>query len=278
MPYRIDLFFGVGNMYLPQPTAPSSLLYLVFGGRPFAVATMVAGIDIVSIPGFTEPFSSLSHLVGAGIFAILGFFLLRRGRGNAARIAYLAVYSFACVLLLSMSGVYHLLAFGGQARAVLGRLDHGAIFVLIAGTFTPVHGILFEGLWRLSVLLLIWALAIAGVTVATLFFADLSEWHLLAFYLALGWLGLLSGIVLTRRYGFAFVKPAIWGGLAYTLGALVDFFRWPVLIPGIFGSHELFHLAVLIGLALHWKFIWHFAGGSVPSRFNDKGTIHRPHF
>jgi channel protein (hemolysin III family) len=223
---------------------------------------LFAGLNIVSIPGFTEPVSSLSHLAGAGLFGVLGFFLIRRGRENPAQLASLAIYALSCVLLFSLSGVYHLLSFGGTARAVLERLDHGAIFMLIAGTFTPVHAILFRGLGRWGVLLLIWTAAVTGITLKTIFFADVTEGLGLVFYMVLGWVGVLSAIALGRRYGIGFIKPLLWGGVAYTLGALVDFLRRPVLIPGVFAAHEVFHFLILIGAGLHWRFVWRLAAGT----------------
>lgn len=214
---------------------------------------------VISIPGFTEPVSSLTHLVGAGVFVVLGGMLLNRGRGDALRMTSLAIYVLSCILLLTMSGVYHLLALEGTARAVLERLDHAAIFVFIAGTFTPVHVILFQGWGRWGMLVLIWSAALAGLTLKSVFFADLSEWLGLAFYLVMGWLGTFSCFVLWRTYGIGYILPLIWGGVAYTAGGLVDFWRWPVPVPGIIGSHELFHLAVLLGISLHWTFIWRIA-------------------
>jgi channel protein (hemolysin III family) len=217
--------------------------------------------ETISIPGFTEPISSLTHLVGAGAFAIIGLVLIFRGRGNWARVVSLTVYVFSCVLLLSMSGVYHLLAFNGAGRAVLARLDHAAIFVFIAGTFTPAHVILFRGPGRWGMLLAIWGVAAAGVTLKTVFFTDTDEWLGLASYLAMGWLGIISGTALWRKYGRSFVRPLFWGGCAYTVGAVLDFLRWPILYPGVLGAHEAFHIAVLIGAALHFRFIWQFAPG-----------------
>jgi channel protein (hemolysin III family) len=98
------------------------------------------------IAGFSEPVSSLSHLLGAAVFACLACVVLPQGRGSWGRMTYLGIYAFACVFLLSMSGVYHLLARGGPGRAVLERLDHAAIFVLIAATFTPAR------IWPLGLL------------------------------------------------------------------------------------------------------------------------------
>jgi channel protein (hemolysin III family) len=145
--------------------------------------------DLYHLPGFSEPFSVITHLLGAVVFLILGVRLLRRGRGNCSRVVFLGIYAVFCVLLLSMSGVYHMMVRGGGAHRVLERLDHGAIFVLIAGTFTPTLGILFRGWLRWGQLVLIWAAAITGITLKTIFFDDLVEWLGLSFYLTLGWFG-----------------------------------------------------------------------------------------
>lgn len=220
--------------------------------------------EMYSIPGFSDPVSSLSHLIGAGVFACLTPFLLRRGRGNPLRLTVLAVFAFSTVLLLTMSGVFHLLSVGGTAREVLWRLDHGAIFVLIAGSFTPLHGILFRGIWRWLPLLIVWSAAIAGITLKTIYFTSLAYGVGLAFYLALGWLGAVSGLELWRRHGLAFIKPLLWGGLAYTIGGVIDFLRWPDPIPRVLGPHELFHVGVLAGISFHWRFVWQFASGKVP--------------
>ena len=208
-----------------------------------------------SIPGFADPFSSILHLLAAVVFSVLAFFLVARGRGSAGRMFSLAVFAFSAVFLLSMSGVYHLLALGGTGRMVLQRLDHAGIFLLIAGSFTPLHGIMFKGFKRWGILALIWTLAITGLTLKVIFFDSIPEWVSLSVYLGLGWLGLLSGYWLGRRFGFAFVKPLLYSGLAYSFGGITEYFRWPVLIPGVIGPHELFHIAVIAGIGYHWHFI-----------------------
>jgi channel protein (hemolysin III family) len=236
----------------------------------------LAELDVYRTAAFHDPVSSLSHLLGAAVFAVLGLFLLRRGRGDAGRIAFLGVFAAAGVLLLSISGVYHLLSAGGAGRAVLQRLDHAAIFVLIAGTFTPLYGILFAGPWRWGGLALVWSAAAAGVCLKTVFFADLSEALGVTFYLAFGWFGAFSGLVLWRRYGLDFVKPLIAGGVAYTAGAVLEFLRRPVLLPGVVGPHELFHLFVLAGAFLHWRFVWQFASGEAPPQRGRRTALTGP--
>jgi len=215
---------------------------------------------MLSIPGFSDPVSSMTHLAGAATFSVLGAFLIARGRGDPWRVASLAVFVFSCVLLLSLSGVYHLLTPGTAARGVLLRLDHAAIFVLIAGSFTPVHAILLHERWQHWVLAGIWSAAIAGLVLKTVYFAVTPEWLGLLMYLGLGWLGVISTVALARRSGVRFVLPLVWGALAYTLGAVAEFLGWPVLVAGIVGPHEVFHLAVLAGISFHWAFILGIAG------------------
>ena len=216
---------------------------------------------VLSITGFSDPFSSLTHLAAAVVFLILGIVLLRRGRGDRTRVISLCVFAFSCVLLLSLSGVYHLLEPDTPGREVLKRLDHAAIFVLIAGSFTPVHVILFRGGWRWGMLAGIWGAALAGLVLKTVFFSTMPEWLGLAMYLGLGWMGVISALHLARRYGLRFIQPLLWGALAYTAGALIEFLRWPVLQEGIVGPHEIFHLAVLAGISCHWAFILGIAAG-----------------
>lgn len=219
---------------------------------------------MLSISGFGDPLSALTHLAGAAVFAPLGVTLIQQGRGKLLRTMSLVVFVFSGVLLLSVSGTYHLSAQNSEFRDVLRRLDHAAIFVLIAGSFTPVHAILFRGPWRWGMLAGIWALALAGLTLKTVYFTAIPEGFGLALYLGFGWLGAASWVAIVRRFGFRFARPVLWGGLAYTLGALTDFLRWPVPIPGLVGAHELFHLAVLAGLSFHWMFIRSFASHEMP--------------
>lgn len=220
---------------------------------------------VTAIPGFSNPISAMTHLLGAGVFAVLGFFLVRKGRRPDGswwnwRMTALAVFVFAAVGLLGISGAYHILQPGLLPRYVMQQIDHDAVFVLIAATFVPAHVILFEGWRRWLILLIVFSLAAAGITVNFLYFDRLPEILGLAFYIGMGWVGAYSGYALYRRYGWKFIRPLVWGGLAYTLGGTAEFLRQPVLIEGVVGPHELFHLAVLAGLGFHFRFAFSFAG------------------
>ena len=165
--------------------------------------------DLLPLPGFTDPVSSLSHLAGAAVFAALTPALLRRGRSagdapgpRARRTLALGIFGASAVGLLSLSGVFHLLAREGPARAVLQRLDHAAIFVLIAGTFTPIQTILFRGRWRWGMLAFVWTLAALGVSLKSIYFTAIPFGVGVALYLGMGWIGALSVI--------AIVQPCTW--------------------------------------------------------------------
>jgi channel protein (hemolysin III family) len=165
------------------------------------------------------------------------------------------LFVFATVFLLAMSGVFHLLPRGTVARAVVQRLDHAGIFALIAGTFTPAHVMLFRGWRRWLPIVLVWSAAIVGIVLKSIFFDSIPEGLGLSFYLGLGWIGAISGLLIWQQYGFRFMELLIAGAIAYTAGAVCEYIRWPVAIPHVLGPHEFFHLAVLGGVACHWGFL-----------------------
>lgn len=207
-----------------------------------------------SFLGFADPVSCLTHLGAAVFFLFSGIFLLKRVKSKL-QFYCLATFVSSCVFLLSMSGTYHLLPRGGYGRLVLQHLDHAAIFMLIAGTFTAVHGVLYTGGHRYLWLIAVWALTAVGITLKMVFFKDIPEGLGLAIYLGLGWAGVLWGVTLWRKFGFSYIKPLVLGGIAYTFGAVLEYFREPILIQGVIGPHELFHVAVLVGIAFHWYFV-----------------------
>ncbi len=217
-------------------------------------------LDIYAIPGFREPVSSFTHLIAVPVFLVLGYFLVRRA-GNCwtGRIS-LAVLVAASVFLLAMSGVYHLL-WSGTAKAVMLNLDVAAVFTLIAGTATPVHAILFRGVNRWLPILFVWGAAITGIVLRTVMAENFPPSVGTLLFLVLGWCGLFSCVLLWRRYGFPFVEPLIWGGVAYSIGAAIVLSHWPIIVPGVIGAHELWHVAVLTGLGFHWRFVFQFAAG-----------------
>jgi channel protein (hemolysin III family) len=107
------------------------------------------------------------------------------------------------------------------------------------------------------------------VTLKSIFFDDLPEWLGLVLYLGMGWFGAVSGVVLWLRHGWRLIRPLFWGGVAYSVGGLLEFVQWPTPIPNVVGPHELFHLGVLVGAGLHWRFVSGFACGTIPPLRTD---------
>lgn len=192
------------------------------------------------------------HLLVAGVTLIVGARLVRSGRSPAERWA-LGAFALAATILFAVSGTYHLLDADGAGRAVLQRIDHAAIFLMIAGTFTAIHGVAFRDGWRRWFVTLVWTLAITALTLKTIFFENMSERAGLALYLGLGWVGVLSAAVLWKRRGWRGVRWLFGGGLAYSIGAAYDFAAGPTWIEGVLGAHEVFHITVVIGAWMHFE-------------------------
>lgn len=212
-------------------------------------------METYSILGFEEPVNSWSHLLGAAVFLCLTIYYLRPNGVGRKYFIPILIFGFSCVFLFSMSGVYHLLSIGGTGRYVLRILDHAGIFVLIAGTFTAVHGILFSGIMRWGFIALVWILAINGIVFGTIYFDEMPEYLNLIFFLGLGWMGVVSGFAMLKKKGIYYIRNFVLGGVFYTIGAALEFYRIPTIISGVFGPHELFHFAVLFGITYHWLFI-----------------------
>lgn len=209
-----------------------------------------------SIFGFADPVSSWLHLAGAVAFAMLGASLLKRAKGSPQKQAYFGVYAVCCVFVLFASGLYHLLP-RGAGRSVMLRLDHAAIFALMAGTLTAIQGALFRGWRRWIPLVGIWSVAVAGITLKALFFRSLPEWCWVALYVVPSWVISVAVLwLIAHHYGPAFLSLPVWGGVAFTAGVFVNASTGPVIIPGVFGPHEMWHVLVLVAMGLHWKFIY----------------------
>ena len=165
-----------------------------------------------------------------------------------------------------MSGVYHLLSKEGTARGVLQRLDYAGIWLLIAGTFTPIHVILFRGPWRWGVLGIVWTIAITGLVLQVIFFHEFPEWLSLTLFLTLGWGGLFTGYHFYQKFSHESLKLMIYGALLYSFGAIIDFARWPTIIDGVLGPHEIFHIAVIMAASSFWLFVYQWSGHPVKDK------------
>lgn len=200
-----------------------------------------------------EPFSGLSHLAG-GLLAAVGLaalLVMAVVAGSAERAVALGVYGGSLVALYAASALYHLLPVSEAATARLRKLDHAMIFVLIAGTYTPVCLLALEGVWRWGLLATVWTLALGGVLLK-LRRVGSYPWLTVTLYLGLGWMSVAALPALARALPAEGVVWILAGGLVYSAGAIVYAARRPDLFPGVFGHHELWHLFVIAGSACHF--------------------------
>ncbi len=220
---------------------------------------------IYSLPGFHQPLSSMSHFAGAVVLGWLAYYLLQPLWGRWGQFASVLIFVFSAVGLLAVSGTYHMFVHGSLPREIMLRIDHVAIFLLIAGTFTPFHTLMFRG-WRCwGVLSLVWSIAIVGSVLRVVFLNEVSPLANALVYLGMGWIGGLTAWLIWKSGRGDMVFPVIMGGVCYSMGAISDTLGWPTLIPGIWGPHETLHFAVLAGLAFHWSVI----GKMIESYLNE---------
>lgn len=206
-----------------------------------------------------EPFSGLSHLAG-GMLAVAGLVaLLIAAGGNVKLIIAFGVYGGSLIGLYAASALYHLLPVSEAATARLRKLDHAMIFVLIAGTYTPVCLLALEGVWRWGFLGLVWALALGGVLLKVRSVGS-HPWLIVTLYLGMGWLSVAVVPALLRALP---LEALVWlaaGGLVYSAGAIVYATKKPDILPARFGHHGLWHLFVIAGSASHyWAIARHVA-------------------
>lgn len=193
-----------------------------------------------------EPFNTYSHALGA-VLGLAGMVaLLFITQGNSAKIAGALVFGLSMILMYTSSALYHALRVSERALLWLRKLDHAAIFLFIAGTYTPVLLQALEPAWRPWALGLVWGLAALGVGLK-LVTLKAPRWLYTATYLGMGWLAVffLPKLALNPlALGFL-----VAGGVAYSLGAVVYAARWPNLLPGLVGFHGIWHVFVLLGSA-----------------------------
>jgi hemolysin III len=221
-----------------------------------------------------EPVSSFTHLI-TSLFAVYVTLLFwRLTRGDLAKRLSLVCFGVSMVVLYAASGLYHLvnLPHGAPVLEFFRRLDHSAIYLLIAGTYTPVFAVVLTGRRRTFFLVLVWLLAGAGILTKWLF--PLTSFAVTTgLYLALGWIGLLPVVEIVRAAGIRGLAWGLGGGLFYTVGAILELARWPVPIPGLVGYHEVFHLFDMAGTGLHVAMMFLFV---VPFRHRAPGAPRAP--
>lgn len=189
------------------------------------------------------------HLVSTPLSFAAALVLLFLSPTNGVRAAS-AIYLTCTIMLFGMSALYHRLYWQPRAEGILRRIDHSNIFLLIAGTYTPICAALLEPALALRVLTAVWVGALAGIS-TSIFWPTAPRWFTTPIYVVLGWVALWYLSQLWNAGGPAVVWLLVAGGLLYTVGAVVYGFKWPNPAPRTFGFHEIFHAFTVVGWICH---------------------------
>jgi hemolysin III len=198
-----------------------------------------------------EPINGLTHFFTA-IAAIGGLVaLLVIGWGNIGKTISLAVYGVSVVLLFAASATYHLVKSRPPVIEILRKFDHAAIYLLIAGSYTPICYNMFTGFWKWGMLIIVWSFALIGIGIK-IFIIKAPRWVSAGVYLAMGWMCIVA---LKEMLTMLPVGALIWlaiGGIIYSLGAVVYATKIFDFYPGKFGFHEIWHIFVILGALAHF--------------------------
>ncbi len=204
-----------------------------------------------------RPWSAITHGVGILLAAVGAFFLLYKTipEHDGIRIAGFCIFSATAVILYTASTLYHSINTTVKGRILLRKIDHMAVNVLIAGTYTPLCLTILSGTAGNIILALIWTLAIASCLMS-FFWINSPRKVTAGVYIALGW---ISVITIPMIYQAAGMTPLFWmliGGLFYTIGGVLYAVKWPGRNNPRFGCHEIFHVFIVLGTIGHYFMIY----------------------
>lgn len=204
-----------------------------------------------------EVINTVTHMTGA-IFSLLGTVLLivlSAEQGKPWHIVSFSIYGFSLIFLFLASSFHHGLQLSKKINELFRQFDYFAIYILIAGTYTPLCLIMNRTPWGWSIFGVVWLLAAIGITIKAVF-PDIPGWVSHTLYISMGWAGavlIVRSIPLLGTLGSVLILS---GGILYTLGAGIYYIEKPNPVPGKFGFHEIWHLFVLAAAALHLLFMY----------------------
>ena len=206
-----------------------------------------------------EPGSAITHFIGMmlAVFAAVPLLVKAGVSSGGDHFIAMAIFMASMILLYGASATYHSVNLTGRYLRILRKLDHMMIFVLIAGSYTPVCLIVLGGKTGYTLLALVWGIALAGMLVKA-FWITCPKWFSSATYIAMGWVCVL---VFGRLFDTLSTAAFLWllaGGIVYTVGGVIYALKLPLFNSRHreFGSHEVFHLFVMAGSLCHFIFMY----------------------
>ena len=204
-----------------------------------------------------EPMNALTHLIPLIIFIPIVFYLVFKGYmqgGIYSALAFL-VFAFSVIGLYSASTIYHMLPAKEKTIAILKKIDHMMIFVLIAGTYTPICLISLKGVWGYSMFAIVWIIAIFGIFLK-LFWIKAPRWLSTSIYVIMGWVAVVAFYPIIKAIHWSGILLLILGGILYTIGAVIYATKHPKINFKYLGFHEIFHLFVIAGSVCYIVFMF----------------------
>jgi hemolysin III len=201
-----------------------------------------------------EPVNTWTHFISF-VAAIVGLvFLIIMSRNNISKLITMMIYGLSMILLYGASSIYHWVQTTPKKELLLKKIDHIAIYFLIAGSYTPVFYYGLEGAWRWAMLISVWSLALIGMALK-IWFIHAPRYVSAGFYVSLGWIALVPFLQLIKHLPQGAIILMAVGGVIYTMGAVIYATKIFDFFPKRFGFHEIFHLFIAAGSIVHFIMI-----------------------
>ncbi len=211
-----------------------------------------------------DPGSSITHFIGMlmAVFSAMPLLIKAAQNPDSVHVVSLGIFILSMILLYGASATYHALDLSERANRILRKIDHMMIFVLIAGTYTPVCLIVLGGTVGYGLLALVWGIAIAGILVKA-FWITCPKWFSSALYIAMGWVCVLAFTQILNSLSREAFFWLLAGGIIYTVGGVIYALKLPIFNTKHknFGSHAIFHLFVMAGSVCHFIMMYFFVAG-----------------
>ncbi len=192
----------------------------------------------------------------AAIASIVGLVnLVVRTADNPPSMWSMVLFGGSLIALYTTSSLYHSVPWNGTWKKRMQRLDHSMIFVLIAGSFTPIAYNVLSGAWRVTTLWAMWGIAAIGIGQKFLV-PSVGTWFSVTLQTTMGWLVVVPIAEIARRLPVSALVVLFLGGVFYTVGMVIFATSWPKLFPRVFSHHELFHVLVVAGSVAHYLVVW----------------------
>lgn len=200
------------------------------------------------VRGFLHGSAAIFSIVGLGILAV-------QTASNRASMWSMIVFGGSLILLYTTSSLYHSIPWNSTWKKRMQRLDHSMIFMLIAGTFTPIAYNVLEGSWRSVTLMVVWGAAVVGIG-QKIILPRIRPWFSVTLQTMMGWFAVVPIAQIAKRLPASALVFLFLGGLSYTIGMVIYATGRPRLFPRVFSAHEVFHVLVVLGSFAHFLVVY----------------------